>query len=76
MATKFKNPHWFKETRTPAQRRKIYRKARKLGMNYSLAKRVQDWSDNHIAEIFKNYPLIASGGNLGHRIEKEGEFVA
>lgn len=67
---KFSNPHWYKEKRTNAEARKIYRKARKLGMTRAYANRVRYWSDAHIEQIFKNFPLINVGKPLTHSMGK------
>ena len=48
--------HWYKELRTPEQRRNLYQLARQAGCDSYLARRIRDLSPNH-AQSFIMYAI-------------------
>ena len=49
---------WYKEKRTPEEARRIYRRARRAGVNWAQAMRIRYWSMPHIQQFISNIKKI------------------
>ncbi|NJE01851.1 hypothetical protein [Thermococcus sp. JdF3] len=64
---------WYKEQRTKEERREIYQRLRKMGYPAEIARRLRDWSENHIELFIKSNPPEQIKAAMG-KAKEEREF--